>query len=100
MNEKTEMMADMIKKLACLLIEQNDKLTLEQALATVFNSEIYGKVMNERTSFYTQSPRYVFSFLDEELKKWETWLVKHIKLHGRFFIDGGQCNCQPRQQFD
>jgi hypothetical protein len=69
MNEKTEMMADMIKKLACLLIEQNDKLTLEQALATVFNSEIYGKVMNERTSFYTQSPRYVFSFLDEELKK-------------------------------
>ena len=67
MNEKTEMMADMIKKLACLLIEQNDKLTLEQALATVFNSEIYGKVMNERTSFYTQSPRYVFSFLDEEL---------------------------------
>ena len=46
MNEKTEMMADMIKKLACLLIEQNDKLTLEQALATVFNSEIYGKVMN------------------------------------------------------
>lgn len=59
----------MIKKLACLLIEQNDKLTLEQALATVFNSEIYGKVMNERTSFYTQSPRYVFSFLDEELKR-------------------------------
>ena len=25
---------------------------------------------------------------------------KHIKLHGRFFIDGGQCNRQPRQQFD
>ena len=46
MNEKTEMMADMIKKLACLLIEQNDKLTLEQALATVFNSEIYGKGMS------------------------------------------------------
>lgn len=68
MNEKTEMMADMIKKLACLLIEQNDKLTLEQALATVFNSEIYGKVMNERTSLYSKS-EVCFFFLDEELKK-------------------------------
>ena len=69
MNEKTEMMADMITKLAFLPIEPTDKRTLNHALATVFNSEIYGKVMNERTSFYTQSPRYVFSFLDEELKK-------------------------------
>ena len=69
MNEKTEMMADMIKKLALLLIEQNETLTIEQALSMVFNSDTYQKVMDERTLFYYQSPKYVFAFLNEELKR-------------------------------
>lgn len=69
MNEKTEMMADMVKNLACLLAEQNNTLTMEQALSMVFNSDTYQKVMDERTHFYYQSPKYVFAFLDEELKK-------------------------------
>lgn len=69
MSEKTEMMADMIKKLALLLIEQNETLTIEQALSMVFNSDTYQKVMDERTLFYYQSPKYVFAFLNEELKK-------------------------------
>ena len=33
MNEKTEMMASMIKNLALLLLEQNNELTMEQALS-------------------------------------------------------------------
>ena len=66
MNEKTEMMASMIKNLA---LEQNNELTMEQALSIVFNSETYRKVMDERTHFYYQSPKYVFAFLEEELKK-------------------------------
>ena len=41
MNEKTEMMADMVKNLAVLLTEQNREMTMEEALATVFNSETY-----------------------------------------------------------
>ncbi len=69
MSEKTEMMADMIKKLALLLIEQNETLTIEQALSMVFNSDTYQKVMDERTLFYYQSPKYVFAFLNEELKR-------------------------------
>lgn len=68
MNEKTIMMADMAKNLALLLWEQNNELTMEQALSMVFNSEIYQKVLNDQTRFYYQSPRYVFAFLDEELK--------------------------------
>lgn len=62
MNEKTEMKVDMIKNLALLLIKQNNNMTMEQALSTVFNSDIYQKVMNERTTFYYQSPKYVFAF--------------------------------------
>lgn len=69
MNEKTEMMADMVKNLALLLMEQDGGLTMEQALTTVFNSDTYRKVMDERTLFYYQSPKYVFAFLEEELKK-------------------------------
>ena len=33
MNEKTEMMADMVKNLAVLLLEQNNELSMEQALS-------------------------------------------------------------------
>lgn len=68
MSEKNEMMVDMVKNLALLLIGQDNGLTMEQALSIVFNSDTYRKVMDERTSFYYQSPRYVFAFLDEELK--------------------------------
>lgn len=69
MSEKMEMMADMVKNLALLLMEQNDSLTMGEALFTVFNSDVYQKVMDERTLFYYQSPKYVFSFLEAELKK-------------------------------
>lgn len=69
MSEKTEMMADMVKNLALLLIEQNNELSMEQALSMVFNSDTYQKVMDERTRFYYQSPKYVFAFLEEELKR-------------------------------
>ena len=68
MNEKQEMMADMMRSLALLVLEQNKELTMEQALSKVFNSDVYGKVMDESTQLYYQSPRYVFTFLDEELK--------------------------------
>ena len=68
MSEKDLMIADMVKDLAFLLMEQNPKLTMEQSLSTVFNSDTYQKILNEKTTLYYQSPRYVFSFLDSELK--------------------------------
>ena len=67
MNEKKEMMADMVKSLALLLMEKNRELTMEQALSFVFNSDTYQKVMNEEAAFYYQCPKYVFAFLEEEL---------------------------------
>ena len=68
MNENTEMKADMVKNLALLLLEQDSRLTMEEALSLVFNSDTYRKVMDEHTKLYYQSPRYVFAFLEEELK--------------------------------
>ncbi len=69
MNDKTVMIADMVKNLALLLIRQDDTLTMKEALSYVFNSDTYRKIINEETRLYYQSPRYVFAFLDEEIKK-------------------------------
>ena len=69
MNEQLMMKMDMVKNLALLLVEHDETLSMEQALSVVFNSETYQKVMNEKTRFYYQSPRYVFAFLEAELTK-------------------------------
>ena len=69
MNDKTVMIADMVKNLALLLIRQDDTLTMKEALSYVFNSDTYRKIITEETRLYYQSPRYVFAFLDEEIKK-------------------------------
>ena len=66
MNEKQAMMNDMVRELALLLIEDNH-ITMEEALDTVFNSETYSKLTDERTGLYFQSPRYVYDFLKTEL---------------------------------
>ena len=62
------MTMDMVKNLAILLTEQQPELTLEEAMSRVINSETYQLVLNDNTRLYYQSPRYVFSFLDSELK--------------------------------
>lgn len=69
MSEQALMKMDMVKSLAMLLMERDESLSMEQALAIVFNSDTYQKVLNEKTKLYFQSPRYVFSFLESELTK-------------------------------
>ena len=69
MNLEMEMKAYMVNRLAMMLIEHNEDLTMEQALSLVFNSDTYQKVMNDKTRLYYQSPMYVFAFLDQELKE-------------------------------
>ena len=68
MSEREMMTMDMVKNLAIFLTEQQPELTLEEAMSLVINSETYQLVLNDNTRLYYQSPRYVFSFLDSELK--------------------------------
>ena len=68
MNEKGEMKADLVKNLAILLMNENKEMNIDEALAIVFNSDTYQKIMNDKAGLYFQSPRYVFSFLESELK--------------------------------
>ena len=68
MSERDQMTFDMVKNLALLLMERDPSLSMEQALSTVTNSDTYQRLLDDRTRLYYQSPRYVFSFLDSELK--------------------------------
>lgn len=68
MSETEEMKADMVRDLAAMLMDNDPELSMEQALDIVFNSETYQKLQDEHTRLYFQSPGYVFSFLQQELR--------------------------------
>lgn len=68
MSEQEQMKLDMVKNLALLLMDDNPQMTIEQAIATVINSDTYMRLQRDATGLYHQSPRYVYSFLDSELK--------------------------------
>ena len=69
MNEKEQMKLDMVKHLALRLMDEQPQLTMEQALATVINSDTYQRLQRDATGLYYQSPGYVYSFLQNELIK-------------------------------
>jgi len=64
MSEQEQMKLDMVKNLALLLLDDYPQMTVEQAIAT----DTYMRLQRDATGFYHQSPRYVYSFLDSELK--------------------------------
>lgn len=68
MSEIDMMKLDMASELAVLLMEDDSELTMEQALETVLNSDTYQRLQKDTAQLYHQSPRYVFAFLESELK--------------------------------
>ena len=68
MSEIDHMKLDMVTKLASLLMEEQPQLTMEQAISTVVNSDTYLRLQEDESALYYQSPRYVYSFLTNELK--------------------------------
>lgn len=68
MTIEDEMINYMLKELALLLIEEHPELSLEEATDQVFNSVTYQKVIDTSNGLYSQSPRYVYSILQHEMK--------------------------------
>ena len=68
MSEQEQMKLDMVKNLALLLLKSQQQYTMEQAIATVLNSDTYQRLQRDSTGLYHQSPNYVFAFLESELK--------------------------------
>ena len=62
------MKLDMATELAVLLMENEPRLTMEQALEVVLNSDTYQRLQKDSAQLYHQSPRYVYAFLESELR--------------------------------
>lgn len=67
MSEREQMKLDMVKSLALMLMERQPQLSMEQAIATVLNSDTYQRLLRDSTGLYHQSPLYVYAFLESEL---------------------------------
>ena len=55
------------RDIATILVEEQH-MTIHQALDTLYASDTYKALQNPKTGLYFQSPRYVFSYLHEEMK--------------------------------
>ena len=55
------------RDIATLVVEEHH-MTIHQALDTLYASDTYKALQNPKTGLYFQSPRYVFSYLYEEMK--------------------------------
>ena len=57
---------ELVKELALRLMEERS-MTMKQALDTIYNSETYTKILDLRTSLFSQSTAYVYSILETEI---------------------------------
>ena len=56
-----------LAQLAALLIEERG-LSFSEAFRELYNSDIYEKLNDSRSGLYIQSARYIYSYLEKELK--------------------------------
>ena len=68
MSEIDMMKLEMASNLAVLLMEEDSRLTMQQALEIVINSDTYQRLQRDSAQLYHQSPRYVYAFLENEIK--------------------------------
>ena len=66
MSKETFMIEELVKELALRLMEERG-MTMKQSLDTIYNSETYTKILDLRTSLYSQSTAYVYSILEKEI---------------------------------
>ena len=64
--EVTFMIEELVKEMALRLMEERG-MTMKQSLDTIYNSETYTKLLDERTGLFSQSTVYVYSFLETEI---------------------------------
>jgi hypothetical protein len=56
-----------VEELVSLLMDDYG-MDMIKAFDTVYNSEIYKKLINTKTGLYLQSPGYIYSYLKEEIE--------------------------------
>ena len=62
------MIEELVKDLVLKLME-DQKMSMNEALDAVYNSDTYAKVLDLETGLFSQSTAYVYSILQRELKE-------------------------------
>ena len=68
MSHESFMIEELVKDLVLKLMEEQ-KMTISNALDTVYNSDTYGKIQDLETGLFAQSTAYVYGILERELKE-------------------------------
>lgn len=68
MSRDSFMIEELVKDLVLKLMEEQ-KMSITDALDTVYNSDTYEKILDLGTGLYSQSTAYVFDILKRELKE-------------------------------
>ena len=66
---KEEFMIEEISKEVVLLMMQEHKMSLEEALAALYNSDTYAFLCQLENGLYAQSTPYIYEYLENELTK-------------------------------
>ena len=66
MTKETFMIEEISKDIVLLLMEEQG-MSLEEAMRTLYTSDTYDRLSNLRTGLYAQSTAYVYEYLEEEL---------------------------------
>lgn len=66
MTTKQHLIRMMVSEMTLALMRDKD-MSLQQALHTIYHSQIFQAIEDERTGLYTQSPLLAYSYLIREL---------------------------------
>ncbi len=66
MTKESFMQEEIAKEIVILLMDER-KMNLHDALRTLYTSETYAKLLNINTGLYSQSTAYVYGILEKEL---------------------------------
>ena len=66
MEKVKQMMEYMIQDLIEIITE-DQRLEYDKAMAVLYNSQIYDKIMDPETGLYMESPGYVYGLLQDEM---------------------------------
>ena len=69
MNKETKFLIQSIIQQLVLLIMRDYNVSMLEAFGMVYNSELYERLQDVETGLYYQSPFYVYSYLQDELRK-------------------------------
>ena len=67
MSRESFMIEELVKDLVLKLMEEQ-KMSMNDALDAVYNSDTYEKILDLETGLFAQSTAYVYAILQRELK--------------------------------